>query len=1091
MWTPDYNALLLQFDGADRRRGQRYAQRGQVRIEQRRTDAAGWRVDAAVRGSMRDPYRITLRLHPDAAEPTLETHCSCPRRRQCKHAAAVLWNLQTEQAKQPTEAVAPAEVERLSLRLHLNDDRVWVQPLLQVDKEHGQQRRLEINPTYLRGAERPQSSLLPMLERLPQLRVDGQHGFELEGTDGTELLIDSLRRGLLLDDDDQPLHPEPAIEANWYWQFHPQGELKPTLRPPDDSPLCWINGPWAWLSTGGLAQVDSGLDPEVAQSLYQLEPLPVEQWERAWGQLVPVLGESFPPPPLPPVSLREKIEPIPVLTLRLVGARDSQLSRRRAQRVGVVRIGFDYGGAQISPTDACTELRTLADGADRPVAESEALQTPGLTVLRWRRHRAAEARRLEQLLSTGVRRVNPRQLGVESLDGDEYLINPDLDGQTLERFCLVSVGRLRESGWQIRYDSGFPLKLMDQEFRLRTEVRTSEGGFELRLHAQLGGQEIELWPALRAALDRPLPPRDGDLVALDLGDGRRVPISAGRLRPLLALVEDSLIDTPSPATGKMPDSAPTTAAMNLALARLPLMREHARQSDAEDVDWVDSASLEQLATILGDAEPVPEVAVPAALQTRLRPYQRLGLSWLSFLGSHGLGGVLADDMGLGKTVQLLAHVLAEREAGRIDGPVLVVAPKSVLPNWRQEIQRFAPSLRVVAIDGPQRKRLFASAAREADLLLTTYPLLSRDLAWWRQLPLDLAVFDESQLVKNPATQAAKAARALPAKRRLALTGTPLENHLGELWAQFDLVLPGLLGPRRRFDKGLRQAIEKQADEAARDLLRQRIAPFLLRRTKDQVIADLPPKTVVTRAIELEGRQHELYQNRAERLAEELSRLANDGNWPRQRMRILEGLLRLRQICCDPRLLGSDESGHSRPSAKLEYLLTMLGELCAEGRRILVFSQFATMLGLIAESLTKLKLPYLLLTGETEDRETPVRRFQAREVPIFLISLRAGGFGLNLTAADTVVHYDPWWNPAVEAQATDRAHRIGQDKPVFVYRLIASQTIEERIVALQERKRELADALFDAQGQSMADLAVEDLLHLIQGESGTWDAPATR
>ncbi len=1087
MWTPDYEHLLEQFDGADRRRGRRYAQGSKVRIEKRHSDAEGWRVDAAVVGSMRDPYRLTLRLHPDAADPQLLSHCSCPRRQRCKHAAAVLWRLLEEQQHERAEPGPTPAVERLSLRLHLLDGQVWVQPLLHVDKEDGRQRLLEINPAYLRGGERPQSSLITLLEGLNQVRHQELHGYALAGEDGAALLRLALQHGLLLDQQDRRVTLQSAISGQWQWRFCTEGELQPLLRLADDRTLCWIDGPWALdQENATLAPVNSGLAADVALALHQLEPLPVEQWERAWAQLQPVLGEDFPTPPLPPVNVQERADPIPVLHLRLVSARESQLSRRRAQRVGVVRAAFDYGGTQVLPSAARHELRTLADADGAPLSAAQATAAEGVQVLRWRRHRAAEQRRLQQLLQLGVRRQKGRLLGIDALGEDEFLINPDLDEHNLERFCLLSVAQLREAGWQIRYESGFPLKLMDQDFRLRTRVEQREGGFALHIDAQLGGQGVDLWPALRRALEQPLPTRDAETVALTLDDGRRVPISAGRLRTLLALVEDALLDPPAKSAAAeaepTPSSSAVSAALTLPLARLPMLAELSRQSDEDDLVWADSANLQRLASVLADAEPVPEVPLPTTLQATLRPYQRQGLNWLGFLGAHGLGGVLADDMGLGKTVQLLAHVLAEREAGRIDGPVLVVAPKSVLPNWRQEVQRFAPSLAVVAIDGPQRKRLFATAARQADLLLTTYPLLNRDLAWWRQLPLALAVFDESQLVKNPTTQAARAARALPAARRLALTGTPLENHLGELWAQFDLVLPGLLGPRRRFDKGLRQAIEKRGDEASRELLRQRIAPFLLRRSKDQVIADLPPKTQVTRAIALEGKQHELYEQRAERLAEELTRLVGEGNWQRQRLRVLEGLLRLRQICCDPRLLGDDGPTLAKASAKLDYLLNMLGELCAEGRRILVFSQFAQMLALIAEALNKQRLPYLLLTGETEDRETPVRRFQNREVPIFLISLRAGGFGLNLTAADTVIHYDPWWNPAVEAQATDRAHRIGQDKPVFVYRLIASETIEERIVALQERKRELADALFDAQGQSMADLAVDDLLALIKGET---------
>jgi len=376
--------------------------------------------------------------------------------------------------------------------------------------------------------------------------------------------------------------------------------------------------------------------------------------------------------------------------------------------------------------------------------------------------------------------------------------------------------------------------------------------------------------------------------------------------------------------------------------------------------------------------------------------------------------------------------------------------------------------------GKRRKHL-----PQADLVLTTYPVLARDVEALVAQPWHVVVLDESQMVKNPATLAARAARKLEARQRVCLTGTPLENHLGELWAQFDFLLPGLLGSKADFTRNFRKPIEKGRDRDTRERLRRRIRPFLLRRTKDQVVADLPPKTEVTRSIALEGRQRDLYDTLRDSYAEEIRGYIAAQSFDRNRMRVLEGLMRLRQICCDPRLIPRD-SPRAVPSAKLDYLMDMLHELIAAGRRILVFSQFTSMLELVEAELASERIRYVKLTGQTEDRATPVERFQRGEVPVFLISLRAGGFGLNLTRADTVIHYDPWWNPAVESQATDRAHRIGQDKPVFVYRLIAADTVEERILALQARKRELADALFDESGQSLAaGLSPDDWLSLLE------------
>ena len=315
----------------------------------------------------------------------------------------------------------------------------------------------------------------------------------------------------------------------------------------------------------------------------------------------------------------------------------------------------------------------------------------------------------------------------------------------------------------------------------------------------------------------------------------------------------------------------------------------------------------------------------------------------------------------------------------------------------------------------------------------------------------LLILDEAQYVKNAATKSAATIRELRARHRLCLTGTPLENHLGELWAQFDFLLPGFLGTRQDFTRRWRTPIEKGGDAVRRELLARRIRPFMLRRRKDEVAAELPPKTMIVRTVELEGAQRDLYETVRAAMQEKVRAAVAAKGLARSHIIVLEALLKLRQVCCDPRLVKISQAARIKESAKLDLLLDMLPELIEEGRRILLFSQFTSMLDLIAAALEKAGIPYVMLTGDATDRVTPVKRFKQGEVPLFLISLKAGGVGLNLTAADTVIHYDPWWNPAVENQATDRAHRLGQDKPVFVYKLITAGSVEEKIVAMQEQK----------------------------------------
>ncbi len=450
------------------------------------------------------------------------------------------------------------------------------------------------------------------------------------------------------------------------------------------------------------------------------------------------------------------------------------------------------------------------------------------------------------------------------------------------------------------------------------------------------------------------------------------------------------------------------------------------------------------------------------------------MNWLQFLREYEFNGILADDMGLGKTVQALCHIAIEKTSGRMDKPCLVVAPTSLMFNWRMEAERFYPDLKVIILQGAERKQLFDSI-HTVDLVLTTYPLLSRDKDMLLNHEFHMLILDEAQFIKNAKSLATQIVQQIKAKHRLCLTGTPLENHLGELWSLINFLMPGLLGNAKKFTTEYRNPIEKLGNMDRHAHLIRRIAPFLLRRTKDKVVLELPEKIEMIRHVELEGPQRDLYETirvaMQEKVQEQISRLG----LARGHIVILDALLKLRQVCCDPRLLKiSTPKNKASGSAKLELLMSLLPELLEEGRRILLFSQFTEMLGLIEQELDQQKIPYVKLTGQTKDRMTPVQRFQDGEIPLFLISLKAGGTGLNLTAADTVIHYDPWWNPAVENQATDRAHRIGQQKTVFVYKLVAKGTIEEKILLMQQQKHAVMQSLFTDATTSKQSLNKDDL-----------------
>jgi SNF2 family DNA or RNA helicase len=475
-----------------------------------------------------------------------------------------------------------------------------------------------------------------------------------------------------------------------------------------------------------------------------------------------------------------------------------------------------------------------------------------------------------------------------------------------------------------------------------------------------------------------------------------------------------------------------------------------------------------------------EAPLPAGLRADLRPYQEDGFRWLARLAHWGAGGVLADDMGLGKTVQALA-LLLHRAA---EGPALVVAPTSVCGNWQAEAARFAPSLRLTLYrDIPEGARDEVIAGLGAgDVLVTSYGQVVRDPQRFASLRLATLVLDEAQAVKNPATQRARALRNVQADFRMALTGTPLENHLGELWSLYHLIFPSLLGPWQRFRERFATPIERSGDRELRVALGALLSPFLLRRTKNEVARELPPRIEVQVPIELSAEERRLYEDARLAAIGQLSGIDGTGidgapQVEKHRFEVLAAITRLRLCACHPRLYDpqSDVS-----SSKLERVLQIVDELRQEGHRALIFSQFTSHLALVREALAARDVKQLYLDGQTPARERDglVQRFQAGEADVFLVSLRAGGTGLNLTAASYVLHLDPWWNPAVEDQATDRAHRIGQDKPVTVLRMVAKDTIEEAILSLHGEKRALVAGVLDG-GADGRVVGADELLELLR------------
>ncbi len=764
----------------------------------------------------------------------------------------------------------------------------------------------------------------------------------------------------------------------------------------------------------------------------------------------------------PPATSEQVIverQPTPVLRLTRFRCPDEFA---RMQELDAVLLDFDYDGAIVAAEDERQFVR---------------VEEPGGPVFA-RRDRAAETAALDVIRGDGF--VQMRMAEGKAAKGRLVFLFRGRDAaENWARFVSERLPALQARDWQSRIDPAFGPRLVTAVGACDMRVADApHGGFSLDLGIEIDGARHPLLPVLLGLRDRggiaAARVVDGELIT-GLDDGRIVKLPAERIARLLAVM-DELIEAARRRSGDtlVLDAVEAPAVLEL--------------EDLLATRWQDGAVIAaRVARFRGRAE-IPEVTLPAGFVANLRPYQQHGVNWLQQLRANDLGGLLADDMGLGKTPQTIAHIVVEQAAGRLDRPALVVVPTSLVTNWTAEIARFAPGLRVVVLHGLDRHERRGNLAG-AHVVITTYTVLVRDIEEMAALPWHMVVLDEAQAVKNASAKATHAVCRLQTRHRLCLSGTPIENNLGELWSLFAFLMPGLLGHRKSFTKRFRTPIEKGGDVVRRRQLGLRIRPFILRRSKASVAPELPPKHTIMRRITLAPEQRELYETIRATLHERVREEIAAHSLARSQVVVLDALLKLRQVCCDPRLVKLPSARRITASSKLEDLMDMVREMIAEGRRILLFSQFTSMLDLMKPQLAAAGIPFVELRGDTRDRAAPVRRFEAGDVPLFLISLKAGGRGLNLVAADTVIHYDPWWNPAVEDQASDRAHRIGQTKSVFIYKLIAADTVEERILELQERKAALANIAFGEDGAILPAMAAEDIDFLFGPLPDGPDGPA--
>nr|WP_315254354.1 DEAD/DEAH box helicase [uncultured Duganella sp.] len=1086
--------IRRSFDSVTYNRGASYFRSEMVQEVERDDDV----LTGHVLGSSAKGYRQSIKLSPRGEPLGFRGSCSCPMQRNCKHVVAVLlaacaaglnqdegaaddvlpyamaqWlanvAYQAETAIRMKQQTRPRPARKAEyqaiyvlmpqagsgrLHLHLCKGRIAADGAIRSatpikDLYNFQQSP----PAYLRAEDRAMAVMFAgslqsiwggssvelvdkSVERLIQQASDAGVLYQAKNND-------ALRSGL------RTLQAGPRRSGRMAW--HPAGEL--------------LQLGWAFDDGGAIEHVAPTTPPMyVAQDRIGelalpdgLALMPLSQWLMLVKGAPPLSPDhaaafaeemfdsgldSILPLPQSASSLLTGLRPTPVLVLQ------SWVATEYAVDVGVV--SFEYDGQRVSGDPRQELVRISKAGMEKVV-----------------RHEQDETAAWAALHAAGF-------VPAPSSDLQHEVLLPS------EAAWLKFVGhglpQLQAQGWIIESVPGFRFDLTEvDDWYANVQDGATESGnpwLELELGIVVNGTPVSLLPVLLQLIRQA--PRDFAPAALEaraddevllaaLPDGTRVALPWDRIKPILRTLGELYF---SDRVGDTLRLSPLDA------ARLAELEAGAQ------LRWMGGEQLRVLGRKLAAFEQVQPVAAPAGLQASLRSYQSEGLAWMQFLREYGLAGILADDMGLGKTIQTLSHILTEKEAGRLTAPALVVAPTSLMDNWQSEAARFTPGLRLLALTGANRAQRYADIG-QADVVLTSYALLPRDEDVLRQQPFHLLILDESQYIKNHRSKAAQTAGLLPARHRLCLTGTPLQNHLGELWAQFHFLMPGLLGDEKTFNAQFRKPIEKQGDGERNAFLVRRIKPFLLRRTKDHVAKELPPKTEMVRMVELAGPQRDLYETvrlaMDKKVRDEIARKGV----ARSQIVILDALLKLRQVCCDPRLLKSRVAGKAgAASAKLEVLLELIEELLDEGRKLLVFSQFTSMLALIEAELQARAVPYALLTGDTVDRATQVNHFQNGAATVFLISLKAGGVGLNLTAADTVIHYDPWWNPAAENQATDRAWRIGQDKPVFVYRLIARGTLEEKIQQLQRTKGGLADAVLAGGEAQGLQISPEDLLGVL-------------
>ncbi|MEQ1530401.1 MAG: SNF2-related protein, partial [Methylococcales bacterium] len=1044
-------------------RGKRYYENGQVLDLNTQSEGALFvQLNASVKGSVNIPYKQNIRIiwRPDFSSAEIIGNCSCPVGFNCKHVAAVCMKYRNPNLSPVKTKAGPSCLDWL--QDFDKQNKTVAQDLFQefiayvlVPGKNAHEFSINLLITkakktggYGKGRKTNLTNLRYSYSYLNYVREDDQEIGKLltvlnpvfkdepiiSGATGFLALTKLLKSGRLfwLNTDQEPLQTGEQRAVDFSWQTAKNGDFQLAVHVEPQAQIMLTDPPqYLDTLTGSIGALDTQrLNLEQFKKLLTAPLIPARMADEFSQRLIiDHPGLSLPAPKK--IDLVDIQDLVPVPRLFLCGDEIAQ------HYLHLMKVSFDYGDWPVSAYEP------------KPYAVIAGEQ--GLVRIR----RSAE---LEQAAIAAVTAWGFTPVTGNDPGRAELLLYSPVEKSTIDSaarwsdFLEYGVPELQSQGWLVDIGDSFLLSFANAE-NWDAEITSSQNDwFEMHFTVDVDGQSVPLLPLIMPVLENydieDLPV----MLSLPMANHKYLNLPSEKIKPFLAILLELFNSSSLNDYGSLRLS-------RFNVATLADLEEHSHGL----FSLSGGEALRELGQKLKNFTGIAEVPLPDNFHAQLRTYQQQGLNWLQFLREYKFSGILADDMGLGKTVQTLVHLLVEKQSGRMTNPTLIIAPTSLMSNWRREAERFTPDLQVLILQGTERKQQF-DKIKDFDLILTTYPLLPRDELILLEYDYHYLVLDEAQTIKNPLSKAAKLVRKISAEHRLCLTGTPMENHLGELWAQFDFLMPGFLSDSSTFKKIYRTPIEMHGDNQQRLRLSKRIAPFMLRRSKQDVVKELPAKTEIIRSVPLYEKQAALYESIRLTMEKKVRDAIAEKGLSRSHITILDALLKLRQTCCDPRTLPLKEAQKISASAKLDLLLEMVPELLEEGRRILIFSQFTRMISLIEKELSSRKLNYAKLTGQTRNRDEAIDLFKSGQVDVFLISLKAGGVGLNLTEADTVIIYDPWWNPAVENQAADRAHRIGQDKPVFIYKLITENTVEEKILAMQDRKRALAEGIYQNSDQ---------------------------